>query len=246
MHQKLGGLIGNLFSDNELEKVARETGFIKRKRKISAISILESFVFAGTDGYASLNQIAQDHLIQYRTAVTRQAIDKKFTKGAQLFLEQILKRLLSQQLDKEGWDIKAYGLRKLKVKDSTKFNIPDHMKEYYPGTGGAGSKATASLQVEIDLINGFLGGISLTPGLYSDQTESKRDLKYIEKDCLYIRDLGYISHHYMAKLKEANSYFINRLPARSEVFIRKGDCFIKVNMVEVYRELKRRKKNLDR
>lgn len=245
MHQKLGGLIGNLLSDSELDKIARETGFIKRNRKISAISILESFVFSGTDGYASLSQIAQDHLLQHQTSVTKQGIDKRFTAEAKLFLEVILSRLIRQQVNIRGWDIKAYGLKKLNVKDSTKFNIPDHMKESYPGTGGTGSKATASLQVEIDLLNGHLGGISLTPALYSDQTESKSDLNYIESDCLYIRDLGYISHHYMQKLKEANSYFINRLPTRSEVFTKKGNSFIKINMKELYKELRKQGKAVD-
>jgi hypothetical protein len=241
----LGGLIGKVLSDSELDKVARETGFIKRKRKISAISILESFVFSGTDGYASLSQIAQDHLLQYKTPVTKQGIDKRFTTEARFFLETILSRLIRQQINIKGWDIKAYGLKKLNVKDSTKFNIPDHMKESYPGTGGAGSKATASLQVEIDLLNGQLGGISLTPALYSDQTESKRDLHHIESDCLYIRDLGYVSHHYMQKLKEANSYFINRLPTRSEVFIKKENSFIKINMKELYKKLRKQSNTVD-
>lgn len=239
MHQKLGELLGNTLSDSTLNRLAKETGCIQRQRKISARSLLDSFIFSGVNNYASLNQIAHDHHVQYDILISKQAIDKRFTEKTEAFLANVLSCLVKEQLQVPVWDIKAFGVNKLKIKDSTKFNIPDRMKAIYPGTGGAGSGATIGLQVEIDLLNGHLGGLSLNSGLYSDQKESKSDLEQIEQGCLYIRDLGYVSHQYMCKLKEGNSFFINRLPTRSEIYVKKDGLLVKLDMKALYRRLKR-------
>jgi len=241
----LGELLGKSLSDNELTKIAKETGCIQRQRKISARSLLDSLIFSGINNYASLNQIAHDHHVQYDILISKQAIDKRFTEKTEAFLANVLSCLIKDQLQVCVWDIKAFGVNKLKIKDSTKFNIPDRMKNMYPGTGGAGSGATIGLQVEIDLLNGHLGGLSLNSGLYSDQKESKSDLEQIEQGCLYIRDLGYISHRYMRKLKEENSFFINRLPTRSEIYVKRKGLLIKLDMKALYRMLKRRGTSID-
>ena len=241
----MGELLGKALCDSTISRIAKETGCIQRQRKISARSLLDCLIFSGVDNYSSLNQIASDHHVQYDVSISKQAIDKRFTEKTEAFLMKVLSCLIKEQLQVPLWNIKAFGVEKLKVKDSTKFNIPDHMKSLYPGTGGAGSGATISLQVEIDLLNGHLGDLSLNPGLYSDQKESTKDLEEIEQSCLYIRDLGYISHQYISKLKDANSYFINRLPTRSEIYVIRNGVPVKLDMGALYKKLKRTGSSLD-
>ncbi|WP_040401581.1 IS4 family transposase, partial [Cecembia lonarensis] len=96
---------------------------------------------------------------------------------------------------------------------STKFALPDPFSEKYRGYGGniRQSSSLISIQYEYDFISGQSMDLRLTSGLLNDQSDSA-DFTHdiLEKD-LFLRDLGYSTLKFMAKIHSAGAYFINRL-----------------------------------
>lgn len=97
------------------------------------------------------------------------------------------------------------------IKDSTRFKLPWQFREDFKGHGGHGIDSQISIQFEYDLIGGGVADLNITPANRNDQKDSKETLDRIEQNCLYIRDLGYVSQEYIDRIHESKSYYVNRL-----------------------------------
>lgn len=78
------------------------------------------------------------------------------------------------------------NFERVRIKDSTKFILPDFLKEYYRGTGGnvKTSKAGISIQFEYDIKSASIVDLVLTDGTRNDITDAKESL-----DCIGAGDL---------------------------------------------------------
>lgn len=81
---------------------------------------------------------------------------------------------------------------RVRTKDSTKFILPNFLKEYYRGTGGNvnTSKAGISIQFEYNIKSSSIAELVLTDGNRKDITNAKESLDCIGVDNLIIQDLG--------------------------------------------------------
>lgn len=151
---------------------------------------------------------------QFSISITKQSLHDRFSTQAVVFLKRCLDTLLFQKIryrgDKEL--LKTHFCR-IRIKDSTKFALPDPFSEKYRGYGGniRQSSSLISIQYEYDFISGQSMDLRLTSGLLNDQSDSA-DFTHdiLEKD-LFLRDLGYATLKFMAKIHSAGAYFINRL-----------------------------------
>jgi hypothetical protein len=127
-------------------------------------------------------------------------------------------------LSAEFNDPKDLGLlsrfNRVRIKDSTKFPLPEAFAQKYGGNGGgsANSESMISIQYEYDLLSGKTMDLRLTDGLKNDQSDSRDFTGDICKDDLFIRDLGYSTLPYLRKIGEEGAFFINRLPAKTLVY----------------------------
>ena len=201
-----------MFDKTNIKKVAGESNFIQRTRKISAVSLLESVLFTGEDpSKTSLNDMAIYHFAHYGVSLSRQAIAKKFNKQATAFLKLLLSQVLRSRL--------SYGFRgfsntvfsRVIIKDSTCNQLPDNLKAKYPGSGGSGSGAAVRIQFEYDLKNLEILDLAIVPFNDQDIANAKETLGRIEKDDLVIRDLGYISIDILKGIEKQNAWYISRL-----------------------------------
>ncbi|WP_040401582.1 IS4 family transposase, partial [Cecembia lonarensis] len=96
---------------------------------------------------------------------------------------------------------------------STKFALPDPFSQKYRGYGGniRQSSSLISIQYEYDFISGQSMDLRLTSGLLNDQSDSADFTHDIQEKDLFLRDLGYSTLKFMAKIHSAGAYFINRL-----------------------------------
>jgi hypothetical protein len=179
----------------------------------------------------SLNTLALDIQSEYNIRISKQALDKKFTPQAEDFLKNAISNLLEFQLDlKVSSKNKTGSISELRIKDSTKFNLPPHLQNEFPGSGGCGSPSTVSIQYEIDLLKGRIISLNITPANHADQKESREDLKELNKGSLYIRDLGYVNIDYMEAISQQGAYYINRLSPKTEVYEYKQGKYIQLDL----------------
>ena len=216
-------MINNRLTDAAIESLARETNFTKRSRKIPAASFVNTLMFAEYNQCnVSLPDLTADLNQVYGIDVSKEALHKRFTTDAVCFMQALLNNLLTQQLA----SLKAKDLQLhfpcIKIKDSTKFSLPDNYDNAYCGYNNFSKKnGLMCLQYEYDLVSGNWLSIAITKGLRNDQQDAKETIAAITSGDLHIRDLGYITSNYLMGVVNKNAFFLNRLPAMAGVFTKK-------------------------
>ncbi len=212
--------IKNSFSEDLIHQIAKDTGFVKRVRKLPASRFLNTLMFSiYNQAKTSLLDIAADLNQQFSIDISKEALHKRFTPQSVKFLEALIKKQLSQQLVLSKNDTLTSSFRCIKIKDSTKFSLPYIYHGDYPGFGNFSKKnGLMNLQYEYDLVSGNWSYIKLTNCRRNDQQDSKKTIGLITKGDLYIRDLGYITPTYLKSVIKKEAFFINRMRSGANIY----------------------------
>jgi hypothetical protein len=148
----------------------------------------------------------------------KQSLDERFNQYAVCFLKTALGELLSKQLSKGNSLLNCDQFTRILIKDSVCFQVDENLAEYFPGSGGSGSRANVRIQFEYDLLSGQIVDLSLNAFNDQDAKNSTMTLDVISEGDLVIRDLAYM---HLAALKGilANlGHFLCRLQSNREVY----------------------------
>lgn len=213
-------MIGNSLSELTVDQVARATNFMKRKGKVPASCFVNTLLFNENDqANISLPDLTSDLNQVYGIDVSKEALHKKFTPEAMNFLKGLVGELFSGQLQQLNYVELPLHFPQIKIKDSTKFSLPDSYGNDYKGYGNFSKKnGLISIQYEYDLVSSTWLSIEITKGLRNDQQDSKETISAIKKGDLHIRDLGYITPTYLSAVVDKKAFFLNRLPPNAGVF----------------------------
>ncbi|GAB5525946.1 MAG: IS4 family transposase [Roseivirga sp.] len=200
--------------------MANDAGFIKRSRKLTASSFVNTLMFSfNNHSKTSLEDITADLDQQFSIQLSKEALHKRFTSEGVDFMQRMVKSQLSRQFKLPLEKGLKSAFRFIKIKDSTKFTLPDNYNGDYPGFGNFSKKhGLMNLQYEYDLVSGNWECIELTNVKRNDQRDSKETISSIEKGGLYIRDLGYITPTYLKAVMDEGSYFLNRMPSQVNLY----------------------------
>lgn len=234
--------MGTCFSDECLEQLARETGFIKRKGRIDASTFAKLLIFNELDqSQLSLLDLKLDLQSYFGCEISREAIHKRFSPEALSFLKALLAKLLEFRLAKVEWSSSLAGcFNRLLLKDSSKFTIPNSFAGDYPGFGGFHkSNAIMNIQYEYDILTGNWASLNFTKATRNDQQDSKETLHEIKKNDLLVRDLGYVTMTYLNGVVKNEAYFLNRLPASINVYSCKDEEYQHIDWAEVDKQFEK-------
>lgn len=236
--------ITDAFSASELEALAKHTGFKIRKSKLTPMMFLDTILFKELNsGSTSL----EDHCIalkqRYQLSIKKQSLSERFDEGAVKFIQGLLNRHLSTQisatLHKEKLGKVIQHFSSIKIKDSTRFQVPECFKACYPGSTGAATGAGVHIQFEFDVINGKVNDLNVTDALRQDTTDAQQTVDGIEKGSLVIRDLGYFSTSVLEHVHRKEAYYITRAkPRMTFIHAQYGK---QVNLATFYQHMKRNK-----
>lgn len=93
----------------------------------------------------------------------------------------------------------------VKIKDSTRFQVPPNLKEVYPGSDGAASEAGIHIQFEFDVRSGKLSDLHISDALHQDATNAHHTIDQIQPGSLLLRDLGYFSTEVLEGIQKAKA-----------------------------------------
>ena len=147
-----------------IEKLARESGFLKRRSKLKPLDFLKMLLFDQLQiDQPSLQQHSFSLYDEANTRISKQGIDKRFNKEGDAFVQAVFEKYLNHQIEHEGL---SSGLRQfftaIRIMDSTEFKLPAQMAEDFPGFDEDGTEACAQLQFEYDLPSGKINISLLT------------------------------------------------------------------------------------
>lgn len=110
----------------------------------------------------------------------------------------------------------------VRIKDSTRFNLPAKLATNYRGSGGSEktSRAGVSIQYEFDLKTNEILDLTIHPAVRNDQTDARERAGDISGNDLVIRDLEYFSTEVLGKIADKKAFFLSRLQSSVNVYDR--------------------------
>lgn len=121
MFNSLTNSLGHGLTSIELESIARETGFLKRKSKVDPSVFFDLLMYDISSGRSkSLNQLAIEGQSEHSIGVTKQGLDKRFNDGTIRFLKRLIEKQLSMETSQQieaGW---LTSFNRVTIKDGTR------------------------------------------------------------------------------------------------------------------------------
>lgn len=215
-------MLTEFFSSEHIEAAARQTGFVKRASKITGKIFLTLVTFGGwSDAKTTFAQLAAkvtqcvEHL-----EVSPEAIYQRMHKRAHAFLQEMIQQAFATiHAGTQGCDDGLFAsFAKVHIADSTGFELPESLKDSFPGSGGSAATAGAKIQAVWDYKSSTFAHFALTPWNIPDQKYIDHVVALAHKDVLFIFDLGYFKIQAFARLVAADAYFLSRLNHQTHIF----------------------------
>jgi hypothetical protein len=113
--------------------------------------------------------------------------------------------------------------KRIRILDSTAFQVPESYKDIYPGSGGCSQPSGVKIQLEYEIKSGNLMNIAVGAGLGSDNTFGSKIRDTIKAGDLILRDLGYFSFEDFLDIENKDAFYISRLKPNIAVYIESND-----------------------
>jgi hypothetical protein len=233
-------MLREVFSEKELQKKAASSGFYKRKSDFTPAMFFDMLLYcASRIENLSLSQACSNVKTYHGLNITKQSIDGRFTEEAVLFVKEVLKELLERQLSKVFCPDLFSKFSHVRIKDSTKFLVADHLREHFKGCGGSAgtSQACVCIQYEYDLRSGKILDLNVTDGTRNDSTDASETKEKIHKNDLVLRDLGYFNLSVLNGFADQEAFFVSRL--NTSVLVFEAETQERIGFKELYGQMRK-------
>lgn len=241
--ENLNSAVQAFFSDEELDRLARVTGFNKRPDGKIKGSVFFDLIVFNSDKLKeqSLNDLSLEVKKRHGIDIKKQSLHDRFNEYAPLFLKATLEKLLQKQVLKHLDFGKLAHFKRILIKDSICFEVDPSLAAAYSGSGGSASTAAMRIQYEYDLLSGRINDLSLHAFNDQDHKDSLATVELTREGDLIIRDLGYLNLVVLQKLIDQRAFFLGRLSPTLNVYELKNGDFKQVDFIKIHRYMKKLK-----
>jgi hypothetical protein len=208
--QRLQALLGEI-----AEKVAQNTHFIRRKRKITPIAWLLATVFGWMgDKKGTLNTIVEQ-FEQQEIEITEQAVSKRFDSQAVEFYKQMIAQSCKLLVDHTTEVLPlTQRFNGVYVDDCSTVRLPNDLIDELPGCGGSGSEekgAAIKTFCRIELLTGHFSEMIFGAGKTSDIKLAKQ-AGSLPQGALHLADMGFFDSERLRQENAQGIFWITRIP----------------------------------
>ncbi|HDR7586496.1 IS4 family transposase [Bacillus mycoides] len=238
--------IQSFLSPNFLRDLARDVGFVQRTSKYQAKDLVALCVWISQNvAKTSLTQLCSCLEASTEVLISPEGLNQRFNATAVQFLQQVLAELLNQKLSSTKLLTFSYAsiFKRIRILDSTAFQLPDVFSSVYPGAGGCSHTAGVKIQLEYDLLSGQFLHIHTGPGKQHDRTYGSLCAPTVTANDLCIRDLGYFHLKDLQHIQDKKAYYISGIKSNTRIYqknptpdyfqdgrIKKGTEYIQIDM----------------
>jgi hypothetical protein len=202
---------------DKLALLARQTKFVQRSSMLTSSRFLDLlFKDASTERGMSLRDYSNELLSVHGVSISAQGIHDRFNDYAVKFVRSLVSAVFSAQISCSFDDSFLNRYSSVRIWDSTKLELPAHMKADFPSFGGNASQAGISIQYRYDLKNRTGCSLDVYPATFSDADYTKQIA--VDENSLEIFDWGYVSADFLMRLQEGKGHYVCRLHTRSSVY----------------------------
>lgn len=189
------------------DRVGRETGFIKRERKLTGARFVQGLVFGWlANGKSTMEDLSQALANSSQVGISRQGLEQRFTARAAFFMEQMVCEAAKRVC--RGPRVEQALLRRFNgvyLLDSSVIVLPDELATVWPGCQGSALKVAVCWELQ----RGGLEEVTLGPGREHDQHTPLQAFP-IPAGALRLADLGFCDLEVLERLQQEGSYWIVR------------------------------------
>jgi hypothetical protein len=208
-------------SPSTLERLARETCFVQRSSKYRGQDLVTLCVWMSQNiASTSLTKLCSQLEASTGVLMSPEGLNQRFNNDAVRFLQRLLALLMKSEIYSSGVIPSEYMeyFQRIRILDSTIFQVPDSFAEYYPGSGGCGQTAGIKIQLEYDLHSGRFLNLQVEPGKNNDKTFGTTCLETLRPGDLCIRDLGYFSLEDLDQMDQRGVFYVSRLKLNNRIY----------------------------
>jgi len=209
-----------LFPKEWIRNAAKETGLIKRERKIEAFVLLWTLVFSfGAHLPRNLANMKRKYVKASKKEIAESSWYMRFTPELVEFLKVCVTHAI-EQLALEKNKVLSEKLSKFQdvlIQDSTIIRLHKSLAKKWPATR---SKKVAA-GVKVGMLVSAVANSPKSIGIYAETTNELKTLRIGPwiKDRILLIDLGFYKHHLFAKIKHNGGYFVSRLKGSADPLI---------------------------
>ncbi|HFK1751319.1 TPA: IS4 family transposase [Bacillus cereus] len=213
--------IQRFLSPNALQNLARDVGFVQRMSKYQAKDLVALCVWMSQNvATTSLTQLSSRLESSTEVLISPEGLNQRFNQAAVQFLQHILAELLNKKLVSSMPISSTYTsiFKRIRILDSTAFQLPDSFSSAYPGAGGCSHTAGLKIQLEYDLLSGQFLHIHTGPGKQHDRTYGSLCVPTVKENDLCIRDSGYFHLKDLQHIQDKKAYYISRIKSNTRIY----------------------------
>lgn len=159
-------------SPQALEQLAKEIGFVQRKSKYRVQDLVALCVWLSQKvAHTSLAQLCSCLESSTGVLISPEGLNQRFNPSAVKLLRHVFTSLFTQKLYSSNILPHCYATRfqRIRIMDSTTFQLPDVFAPAYQGSGGSSHTAGVKIQLEYDLLSGQFMHVHSGPGKQNDR-----------------------------------------------------------------------------
>jgi len=133
------------------DELARETQFVRRKRKLSGADFVQGLVFGYLHQADATSADLLEMLQRRDVDISAPGLCQRFTQEAEALLQRVMQEMIEERIQAEQ-PAPAEVLQRFEaviVEDSSTITLPDMLKELWPGCGGGQKQSQAGLKLHV-------------------------------------------------------------------------------------------------
>ncbi|WP_421000167.1 IS4 family transposase [Carnobacterium maltaromaticum] len=241
--KKFAEHISSCFSPSAIQEFSQKSKIVKRKRVFTTDHLLWLCVWQEKNmGDSSLIDMCASLWQQFGIKISPEGLNQRFNEKSTAFLKLLFHSILEKQTPDLAAIQHAYSthFNRIRILDSTSFQLPNTFSDKYPGNGGSGKKASVKIHLEYDLTSGEFLSVHIGPGKNNDRQFLPLSGNSILPNDLCIRDLGYFKLADLANWHASSAYFLSRIKVNTTIYTLNSEetkKSLRFSSVELYQYL---------
>ncbi|MFW6122588.1 MAG: IS4 family transposase [Petrotogales bacterium] len=212
--------LNKLFSPEWLRKIAKETGLIKRERKIDPVLIFWVLVLGfGVQLQRTLASLHREYEERGSIDLSRSSFYERFSPELVRFLHVCVVHGIENLAESYHHVLKEKlsVFKDLLIQDSTIIRVHEKLAKKWPAVRTR--KAAADVKVSV-LVSAVSDGVKRVM-IYGERMSEIKTLRIGPwiKDRILLLDLGFYKHQVFTRVKENGGFFVSRLKGNADPLV---------------------------
>lgn len=213
---KLSTKLVALLSVSKLKKLALDTGFIKRKGKLTGLSFaLLNITSLGATGFSSLTELCMKLSKDFGILISKQGLDSRYTDSGSNFMKKVLGHLFKIQICPVLSSPNYPTFSGIYVRDATSIQLPSCLATTFKGSGGSASKSGLKIDLTYNLLSDDLHLFFRDAASADSSCEDGKPVK----GGLYLQDLGYFKLARFEHIANCGAFFLSRYKQSTNIYV---------------------------